>query len=137
MRKMALDVGTVRIGIATSDPMGIIASGYETYTRTGDSEKDMTYIANLAKEKGCDTFVIGLPLNMDGTEGEKVKEIRAFADELSKYSPLKICFQDERWSTVSAEKALLESSMRRDKRKKVIDKVAATIILQTYLDRIN
>lgn len=137
MRKMALDVGTVRIGIATSDPMGIIASGYETYTRTGNVERDMKYIAQLAESKGCDTFVIGLPLNMDGTEGEKVLEIRAFVEELSKYSPLKIAFQDERWSTVSAEKMLIQSSVRREKRKKVIDKVAATIILQTYLDRIN
>mgnify|MGYP004508033799 CR=1 FL=1 len=137
MRKMALDVGTVRIGIATSDPMGIIASGYETYTRTGNVERDMQYIAKLASDKGCDTFVIGLPLNMDGTEGEKVQEIRAFAKELSKYSPLKIAFQDERWSTVSAEKMLIQSSVRREKRKKVIDKVAATIILQTYLDKIN
>ena len=137
MRKMALDVGTVRIGIATSDPMGIIASGYETYTRTGNVERDMRYIAQLAESKGCDTFVIGLPLNMDGTEGEKVLEIRAFAEELSKYSPLKIAFQDERWSTVSAEKMLIQSSVRREKRKKVIDKGAASIILQTYLDRIN
>mgnify|MGYP004642516101 CR=1 FL=1 len=108
MRKMALDVGTVRIGIATSDPMGIIASGYETYTRTGNVERDMKYITQLAESKGCDTFVIGLPLNMDGTEGEKVLEIRAFAEELSKYSPLKIAFQDERWSTVSAEKMLIQ-----------------------------
>lgn len=137
MRKMALDVGTVRIGIATSDPMGIIASGYETYTRTDDTENDMKYIADLAKEKQCDTFVVGLPLNMDGTEGPKVAEIREFAEKLSDYSDLKIVFQDERWSTVSAEKMLIQSSVRRDKRKKVIDKVAATIILQTYLDRIH
>lgn len=137
MRKMALDVGTVRIGIATSDPMGIIASGYETYTRTADFEADLKYIAALAESKRCDTFVVGLPLNMDGTEGAKVAEIRAFAEELSKYSDLKIVFQDERWSTVSAEKMLIQSSVRRDKRKKIIDKVAATIILQTYLDKIH
>ena len=137
MRKMALDVGTVRIGIATSDPMGIIASGCETYTRTKNDEKDFKYIADLAKIKQCDTFVIGLPLNMDGTEGDKVWEIRAFAEKLSSYSDLKIVFQDERLSTVSAEKMLIDSSVRREKRKQVIDKVAATIILQTYLDRIN
>lgn len=137
MRKMALDIGTVRIGIATSDPMGIIASGYETYTRSGDIDFDLEYLANLAKRKECDTIVIGLPLNMDGTEGEKVREIRFFAEKLTEYFPLKIDFQDERWSTVSAEKMLIESSVRRDKRKKVIDKVAATIILQTYLDRMH
>lgn len=74
---------------------------------------------------------------MDGTEGEKVAEIREFAARLAEYTTLKIVFQDERLSTVSAEKALIEGGMRREKRKKVIDKVAATIILQTYLDRIN
>lgn len=137
MRKMALDIGTVRIGIATSDPLAIIASGYETFTRTKNLTNDLRYIANLAEEKGCDTFVLGLPLNMDGTEGEKVKEIKEFADELKKHTELKIVFQDERLSTVSAEKALIEGGMRREKRKKVIDKVAATIILQTYLDKIN
>ena len=137
MRKMALDIETVRIGIATSDPLAIIASGYETFTRTKNLTNDLRYIANLAEEKGCDTFVLGLPLNMDGTEGEKVKEIKEFADELKKHTELKIVFQDERLSTVSAEKALIEGGMRREKRKKVIDKVAATIILQTYLDKIN
>ena len=137
MRKIALDVGTVRIGIATSDPMGIIASGYETFVRTKNLESNLKSIADLACQKQADTFVIGLPLNMDGTEGEKVTEIRAFAEELSKFTDLKIVFQDERLSTVSAEKALIESGMRREKRKKVIDKVAATIILQSYLDRIH
>lgn len=137
MRKIALDIGTVRIGIATSDPMGIIASGYESYTLTGNEERDFKHIAELAKQKQCDTFVLGLPLNMDGTEGEKVKEIRLFAEKLSEFTDLPIVFQDERWSTVSAEKMLIDSSVRREKRKKVIDKVAATIILQTYLDKIN
>ena len=135
MRKIALDIGTVRIGIATSDPMGIIASGYETFVRTKDHEADLKNIARLAEEKQADTFVLGLPLNMDGSEGEKVREIRAFADDLRKYTDKKIVFQDERLSTVSAEKALIESGMRREKRKKVVDKVAATIILQSYLDR--
>lgn len=137
MRKMALDIGTVRIGVATSDPMSIIASGYETYVRTANLEADMKYLANLAESKECDTIILGLPLNMDGTEGDKVKEIRAFAEELSRFTDKKIVFQDERWSTVSAEKVLITSSVRREKRKKIIDKVAATIILQTYLDRIN
>lgn len=136
MRKIALDVGTVRIGIATSDPMGIIASGYETFVRSKDEEGDLKKIALLAEEKQADTFVIGLPLNMDGTEGEKVVEIREFADKLSCFTDKKIVFQDERLTTVSAEKVLIESGMRREKRKQIIDKVAATIILQSYLNRI-
>lgn len=136
MRKIALDIGDVRIGIATSDPMGIIASGYQTFTRTKNQANDLMFIAELAKEKECDTFVLGLPINMDGTEGKRVELIKEFAGNLSKYTNLKIVFQDERLSTVSAEKALIESGMRREKRKQVIDKVAATIILQSYLDKI-
>lgn len=137
MRKLALDIGTVRIGIATSDPMGIIAGGFETYVRTKDEAKDVEYIAGLIKQKECDAVVLGLPLNMDGTEGEKVAEIREFADKLSVVTDVKIVFQDERLSTVSAQKMLIESGVRREKRKNVVDKVAATIILQSYLDRIN
>lgn len=137
MRKIALDVGDVRIGIATSDPMGIIASGYETYTKTNNEEKDFMYFSDLAKQKQCDTFVIGLPINMDGTEGPRAIMVREFGEKLKKYTEIKVVFQDERLSTVSAEKALIEGGMRREQRKKVIDKVAASIILQSYLDRIN
>lgn len=136
MRKIALDIGDVRIGIATSDPMGIIASGYETFTRTKNEINDLIYLSELAKDKGCDTFVLGLPINMDGTEGKRVELIKEFGEKLGKYTDLKIAYQDERLSTVSAEKALIESGMRREKRKQVIDKVAATIILQSYLDKI-
>lgn len=137
MRKIALDVGDVRIGIATSDPMGIIASGYETYTKTKSEENDFRYFSELAKQKQCDTFVLGLPINMDGTEGPRAVSVREFGEKLKQYTDIKVVFQDERLSTVSAEKALIEGGMRREKRKKVIDKVAASIILQSYLDRIN
>ncbi|MFA6866713.1 MAG: Holliday junction resolvase RuvX [Clostridia bacterium] len=137
MRKIALDVGDVRIGIATSDPMGIIASGYQTYTRTKDIDVDMQFFAKLAKDSACDTFVLGLPLNMDSTEGPRVVKTREFADKLAQFTDIKIAYQDERWSTVSAEKMLINSGVRRENRKKVIDKVAATIILQSYLDRIH
>ncbi len=136
MRKIALDIGDVRIGIATSDPMGIIASGYETYTRTKNEEKDLIYFAELAKNKQCDTFVLGLPVNMDGTEGLRAVLVREFGEKLKQYTDIKVIFQDERLSTVSAEKALIEGGMRREDRKKVIDKVAASIILQSYLDKI-
>jgi len=137
LRKIALDVGDVRIGIATSDPMGIIASGYQTYTRTKDIDVDMQFFAKLAKDSACDTFVLGLPLNMDSTEGPRVVKTREFADKLAQFTDIKIAYQDERWSTVSAEKMLINSGVRRENRKKVIDKVAATIILQSYLDRIH
>jgi putative holliday junction resolvase len=137
MRKIALDVGDVRIGIATSDPMGIIAGGYETFTRTKSFVKDLKYLASLIEEKQCDTIIIGLPLNMDSSEGDRVRIVKEFAENLKKHTNVDIVYQDERLSTVSAEKALIEGGMRREKRKKVIDKVAATIILQSYLDKIN
>lgn len=137
MRKVALDIGDVRIGIATSDPMGIIAGGYETFIRTKNIDKDMEYLSILIKEKQCDTVVVGLPLNMDGSEGDRARIIREFAEKLKNYTDADIVYHDERLSTVSAEKTLIESGMRREKRKKVIDKVAATIILQGYLDKIN
>ena len=137
MRKLALDVGDVRIGIASSDPMGIIAGAGETYRRTGDDNKDFNYILGKLTPGEYDTIVVGLPLNMDGTEGDRVQITREFAEKLSNLTDIKIVFQDERLSTVSAEKMLIESGVRREKRKNVVDKVAAAIILQSYLDRIN
>ena len=137
MRKVALDVGDVRIGLATSDIMGIIASGYETYTRKSLAQ-DYAYIADFCKKNSVDTLVIGLPVNMDGTEGPRVEVTREFANGLQEYvEGIKIVYQDERLTTVQAERMLIQGGVRREKRKKVIDKVAATIILQAYLDRIN
>ncbi|MBR2350094.1 MAG: Holliday junction resolvase RuvX [Clostridia bacterium] len=137
MRKLALDVGDVRIGLATSDIMGIIASGYETYTRKSLAQ-DYAYIADFCKKNSVDTLVIGLPVNMDGTEGPRVEVTREFANGLQEYvEGIKIVYQDERLTTVQAERMLIQGGVRREKRKKVIDKVAATIILQAYLDRIN
>src|SRR5690554_313483 len=106
MRKIALDVGDVRIGIATSDPMSIIAGGYETFVRTKDLSRDMEHISRIIKEKECDTIVIGLPLNMDGTSGKRADMAREFAKKLEEYVNMPIVFQDERLSTVSAEKSL-------------------------------
>ncbi|MBQ3047558.1 MAG: Holliday junction resolvase RuvX [Clostridia bacterium] len=133
MRKMALDYGEVRIGIAFSDLLNIIANGYETYTRR-DEEVDIKYICNLAKEREVDTIVLGLPMNMDGTEGERAIATREFGSKLEKASGLTIKYLDERLTSVSAERLLIEADMRREKRKQVIDKVSATIILQNYLD---
>ena len=134
MRKIALDVGDVRIGIATSDIMGIIAGGYETYVRK-DYETDLRYIADFVKNNQGDTLVLGLPVNMDGTEGPRALGVRQMAEDLKRFTDVKMVFQDERLTTVSAEKMLIQGNVRRDKRKKVVDKVAATIILQSYLDR--
>lgn len=136
MKKIiGLDIGTVRIGIATSDILGILATSYEVYKRR-NMYLDVRYMATLASKLDSDTFVIGLPLKLDGSEGDSVNMVREFAEELSKVCDSKIIFQDERLSTVSAERILIESNVRREKRKDVVDRVAATIILQNYLDKI-
>lgn len=134
-RKVALDVGDVRIGVAVSDMLGITANPRETYIRKGKTfEEDIAYFVNYAKIEDADAFVIGLPLNMDGTEGPRVEVTREFGDALKEASGLDIIYVDERLTTVSAENLLISADVRREKRKTVIDKVAATIILQSYLD---
>lgn len=133
MRHLSIDLGEVRIGLATSDSMGICATGLETYKRV-EMQKDLEYIAKLVSDGNIGCVVIGLPVNMDGTSGERVQKAREFGELLQPLVNAKIDYQDERLSTVAGERVLIEAGMRRDKRKKVIDKVAATIILQTYLD---
>ena len=136
MKKIiGLDIGTVRIGIATSDILGILASSYEVYKRR-NMYLDVRYMKTLQDKLDADTFVIGLPLKLDGSEGDSVQMVKEFAEELQKITDAKIVFQDERLSTVSAERILIESNVRREKRKNVVDQVAATIILQNYLNKI-
>ncbi len=131
---MALDVGDVRIGIAVSDLMGIIAIPLETYTRCGNLEKDAKYIADLAQSQSVELFVSGLPLGLNGLENEQTAKTRTFIDALKQQTDVPVKFMDERFTTISAERVLIEGNVRRENRKKVIDKVAATIILQNYLD---
>ena len=134
-RKVALDVGDVRIGVAVSDMLGITANPRETYVRKGKTfEDDINYFVKYAKEEDADAFVIGLPINMDGTEGPRAEVTREFGDALKEASGLQVIYVDERLTTVSAERMLIGADVRREKRKQVIDKVAATIILQSYLD---
>lgn len=134
-RKVALDVGDVRIGVAVSDMLGITANPRETYVRKGKTfEDDINYFVKYAKEEDADAFVIGLPINMDGTEGPRAEVTREFGDALKEASGLQVIYIDERLTTVSAERMLIGADVRREKRKQVIDKVAATIILQSYLD---
>lgn len=132
-RKIALDVGDVRIGVAVSDLMGLCANPRETYVRKG-GEADTEYFAAYAERENADAFIVGLPKNMDGTEGERALLTRDFGEKLRERTGLDVIYVDERLTTVSAERMLIDADVRRDKRKKVIDKVAATIILQSYLD---
>ena len=129
-RVMGIDIGQKRIGIAVSDLLGMTAQGIETYERKGES--DAAYMVNKAKQLGADTIVAGLPLNMNGSEGPSALMAREFMEQI-KGLGMNIAFQDERLTTVSAERTLIEADMSREKRRKVIDKLAAVYILETYM----
>lgn len=133
-RILAFDVGERRIGIAVSDPLGITAQGVETYHRTDEIDKDVDYLIAMANRYRPVKLLFGMPRNMNGSYGMQAETIRAFADEVLKKWDGEYDFCDERLTTVSAERVLIEGNMRRDKRKQVIDKLAAVIILQSYLD---
>lgn len=136
MKLLGLDVGTVRIGLATSDPLNILATPYEVYKRR-TPYLDARYIVELAEKLGVQKIVFGLPLKLDGTEGDSAKMARALADKVAEHTSLPIVFQDERLSTVSAERILIETNTSRKNRKGQIDQIAATIILQNYIDKTN
>ena len=141
MRKIGLDVGDKTVGIAVSDPLGFTAQGIMTLERVG-IRKDTTKILEMVKEYQCDTIVIGLPKKLDGTDSiqtEKVYEFKNMLENKMRSTGIKdvsIVWQDERLTTVMAERVLIEADVSRAKRKKVMDKQAAVIILQSYLDRI-
>ncbi len=142
MKKIGLDVGDKTIGVAISDALNITAQGIMTIERIG-IKKDTDKVIDLVKEHLCDTVVIGLPLKLDGTDSLQTEKVREFRTKLQnklnakRMSDIKIEFQDERLTTVMAERILIDADMSRAKRKKVIDKQAAVIILQSYLDRSN
>ena len=127
MRSMSLDVGTRTIGVAASDLMGMIANGVETIRRTSE-ERDLQRIGELIAEYEVDTMVVGYPKNMNGSVGERAQSCEDFARVIGER------LWDERLSTVAAEKVLIDADLRRSKRKKVIDMMAAVVILQNYLD---
>lgn len=133
-RIMAIDFGDVRIGIAFSDLLKTIASPYETYKRI-NLEKDVQYINSLVNEKEVSLIVLGLPLNMDGSEGERAKKTREFGEVLTKSCGIKIEYIDERLTSLEAEDLMINAGLRRDKRKEIIDKLAAALILESYLNK--
>ena len=129
---LALDVGEKRIGVARSDALGITAQPVETYNRV-NKRADIEHIVALTKDSAADTAVVGLPRNMSGTIGSQAQITLDFAKALMD-TGLYIKFIDERLTTASARRTLIEGGVRRDKRKLVIDKVAAVEILKTYMD---
>ncbi len=138
-KKMALDVGDKTIGVAVSDALLITAQGIMTIERIG-IKKDTTKVMELIKEHDCDTVVVGLPKKLDGTDSIQTEKVYEFKERLenklrsSGMGHIQIVYQDERLTTVMAEKVLIEADVSRRKRKEVIDKQAAVIILQSYLD---
>lgn len=133
---MGLDVGSVRIGVAVSDETGIIAGGLETLTRKS-WERDLERLAQLIVANEVKHIVVGNPLNMDGNVGRQAELVRQFIERLQKVTDVAIELWDERFSSTSAERVLIEGGMQRNKRKLVIDKLAAVIILQNFLDHRN
>lgn len=135
MRILGLDVGDKTIGIAASDLLGLTAQGIKTIRRVS-LKKDLQELGEIISEFDAKILVIGLPKNMNGTEGERCEFVRDFAEKIQKKFPeIKQIFWDERLSTVAAEKFLINSAdLSRKKRKKVIDKMAAVYILQGFLD---
>lgn len=139
MRKIGLDVGDRTIGVAVSDGLDLTAQGVTTIERVG-IRKDAGKVMDLIREYDCDTVVMGLPLKLDGTDSpqtEKVREFRTMLENKMRSSGMgqvKVEFYDERLTTVMAEKVLIEADLSRSRRKQVIDKQAAVLILQAYLD---
>ena len=132
---MGLDLGDKTIGVAVSDTFGSVATPLETVRRKKFG-MDAAHLQSLIAERNIGGLVLGLPRNMDGSEGPRCQSTRAFARNLSRLTDLPIGFWDERLSTVAAERALLEADTSRQRRSEVIDHVAASYILQGVLDRL-
>ena len=135
MRIMALDVGSRTIGIACSDALLMTAQGIETIRRTS-LENDFNRLRELISEYEVHELVVGMPKNMNGTKGDRAGEEEEFVEKMKTVIDLPITFWDERLSTVMAERQLIAADVSRKKRKGIIDKMAAVVILQGYLDRL-
>lgn len=135
MRIMSLDVGSRTIGIACSDALLVTAQGIETIRRTS-LEKDFNRLQELIAEYEVHELVVGMPKNMNGTKGERAEKTEEFVEKMKEVIDLPVTYWDERLSTVMAERQLIAADVSRKKRKSVIDKMAAVVILQGYLDRL-
>lgn len=135
MRIMALDVGSRTIGIACSDALLMTAQGIETIRRTS-LENDFNRLRELILEYEVHELVVGMPKNMNGTKGDRAEKTEEFVEKMKAVIDLPVTFWDERLSTVMAERQLIAADVSRKKRKGVIDKMAAVVILQGYLDRL-
>jgi putative Holliday junction resolvase len=136
VRVIGLDVGSVRIGVAVSDETGIIARGLETLTRKS-LKTDLDHLLQLISVNEVEEIVVGNPLDLDGSAGRQAELVREFVVQLKRSTDVPVTLWDERFSSTAAERVLIEGGLQRRKRKSVIDKLAAVIILQSFLDHRN
>ena len=134
MRALGLDLGSQRIGVALSTSDGSMATPYEVVARTGDRAGDHAAIAALADETGAELLVVGLPLSLDGSDGPAARAARAEADELAVATGLPVELWDERFTTVTADRDLMALDLDAKARRRVVDQVAAAVMLQAWLD---
>lgn len=131
---MGLDVGEKTIGVALSDPLGWTAQSLTTLKRSSRLEEDLEALAGLIQKYGVSKVVVGLPVNMNGTLGPQAQKILNFVQALENFSALPVVPWDERLTTAAAERILLEADLSRRQRKRIVDRLAAALILQSYLD---
>lgn len=138
MRVMGLDFGAKTVGVAISDPLGLTAQGVETITRTQENKlrKTLARIETLAGKFEVEKIVLGFPKHMNNDVGERAQKTLSFKEMLERRTGLEVDLWDERLTTVSAERVLMESGVRREERKRYIDKIAAVFILEGYLDSV-
>lgn len=133
MRILGVDYGDSRVGLAVSDEMRVLASPLPPL-QTGSMRKTIDEVAKIARETGAAVIVVGLPLNMNGTEGPQASKVRAFGSKLGEVSGAEIVYKDERLTTVQAHRAFDQAGVSKSRRSRLVDSVSAQIILQSYLD---
>ena len=134
-RAIAFDIGDRRIGVAVSDPFNEYAMPCEMYFRTRSFFTDVEAVAKIAKDKGVGVIVCGLPVNSDGTESEQTEKTRSFIEALMQKTDLPVVTEDERYTTAAARETQMMGGVKRENRKKTIDSIAASYILEGYLQR--
>ncbi|HEY9557258.1 MAG TPA: Holliday junction resolvase RuvX [Acidimicrobiales bacterium] len=134
MRVLGLDLGTKRIGVALSDSAGTMATPYDTVHRSGDRRRDHRRIAELAVEAEVEAVIVGLPLSLDGSDGPAAKKARREAGEIGRATGLPVELWDERLTTVTADRELMAMDLKADARRRMVDMVAASVMLQAWLD---
>jgi putative Holliday junction resolvase len=134
VRVIGIDLGSKRIGVAVSDSGGVLASPYEVVVRSGDEQQDHRRLLEIAEEVEAERIVVGLPLSLDGSMGPTAVAYQAEAERLGATTALPVETYDERLTTVTADRSLMERNMKADARRRIIDKVAAAVMLQAWLD---